>query len=93
MDDPEVQVESAAGAAALLGTGRARRRRRPAGRGRVRRRAGPGRRLAGRISDDSRKVLLNKGQELTEEDLDQLPMAYWSEIRVDNESVETELGR
>jgi DNA-directed RNA polymerase subunit beta len=52
-----------------------------------------GRRLAGRISDDSRKVLLNKGQELTEEDLDQLPMPYWSEIRVDNESVENELGR
>jgi DNA-directed RNA polymerase subunit beta len=52
-----------------------------------------GRRLAGRISDDSRKVLLNKGQELTEEDLEQLPMAYWSEIRVDNESVENELGR
>jgi DNA-directed RNA polymerase subunit beta len=52
-----------------------------------------GRRLAGRISDDSRKVLLNKGQELTEEDLDQLPMTYWSEIRVDNESVENELGR
>ena len=52
-----------------------------------------GRRLAGRISDDSRKVLLNKGQELSEEDLDQLPMAYWGEIRVDNESVENELGR
>jgi DNA-directed RNA polymerase subunit beta len=52
-----------------------------------------GRRLAGRISDDSRKVLLNKGQEITEEDLDQLPMPYWSEIRVDNESVENELGR
>jgi DNA-directed RNA polymerase subunit beta len=52
-----------------------------------------GRRLAGRISDDSRKVLLNKGQELTEEDIDQLPMSYWSEIRVDNESVENELGR
>jgi DNA-directed RNA polymerase subunit beta len=52
-----------------------------------------GRRLAGRISDDSRKVLFNKGQELTEEDLDQLPMPYWSEIRVDNESVENELGR
>jgi DNA-directed RNA polymerase subunit beta len=52
-----------------------------------------GRRLAGRISDDSRKVLLNKGQELTEEDLDQLPMSYWGEIRVDNESVENELGR
>ncbi len=52
-----------------------------------------GRRLAGRISDDSRKVLLNKGQELTEEDLDQMPMSYWGEIRVDNESVESELGR
>ncbi len=52
-----------------------------------------GRRLAGRLSDDSRKVLLNKGQELTEEDIDQLPMSYWSEIRVDNESVEAELGR
>ena len=52
-----------------------------------------GRRLAGRISDDNRKVLLNKGQELTEEDLDQLPMSYWGEIRVDNESVENELSR
>ncbi|MSP37492.1 MAG: DNA-directed RNA polymerase subunit beta [Deltaproteobacteria bacterium] len=52
-----------------------------------------GRRLANRISDDSRKVLFNKGQELTEEDIDQLPMSYWSEIRVDNESVENELNR
>jgi len=52
-----------------------------------------GRRLASRISDDSRRVLFNKGQELTEDDLDQLPMSYWSEIRVDNESVENELQR
>ncbi|HUF42549.1 MAG TPA: DNA-directed RNA polymerase subunit beta [Verrucomicrobiae bacterium] len=52
-----------------------------------------GRRLAGRITDENRKGLLNKGQELTEEDLDQLPMSYWSEIRVDNESAENELGR
>jgi DNA-directed RNA polymerase subunit beta len=52
-----------------------------------------GRRLAGRISDENRKVLLNKGQELTEADLDELPMSYWSEIRVENESVENELGR
>jgi DNA-directed RNA polymerase subunit beta len=52
-----------------------------------------GRRLAVRISDDSRKVLLNKGKELTEEDLDQIPMSYWGEIRVDNESVEAELNR
>ncbi len=52
-----------------------------------------GRRLANRLSDDGRKVLLNKGKELTEEDLDQLPMSYWGEIRVDNESVENELTR
>jgi DNA-directed RNA polymerase subunit beta len=52
-----------------------------------------GRKLANRLSDDSRKLLLVKGQEITEEDLDQLPMSYWSEIRVDNESVEAELDR
>ena len=52
-----------------------------------------GRRLAVRLSDDSRKVLLNKGKEITEEDLDQLPMSYWGDIRVDNESVEGELDR
>jgi DNA-directed RNA polymerase subunit beta len=52
-----------------------------------------GRRLAVRLSDDSRKVLLNKGKELTEEDLDQLPMSYWGDIRVDSESAEGELNR
>ncbi len=52
-----------------------------------------GRRLSVRLSDDSRKVLINKGKELTEEDLDELPVSYWGEIRVDNESVEAELGR
>jgi DNA-directed RNA polymerase subunit beta len=52
-----------------------------------------GRRLAVRLSDDSRKVLLNKGKEITEDDLDQLSPSYWGEIRVDNESVEAELNR
>jgi DNA-directed RNA polymerase subunit beta len=52
-----------------------------------------GRKLANRVSDDSRKLLFTKGKEITEEDLDQLPMSYWSEIRVDNESVEAELDR
>jgi DNA-directed RNA polymerase subunit beta len=52
-----------------------------------------GRRLAARVADDARKVLLNKGQEVTEEDLEQLPMPYWREIRIDNESVEAELNR
>ena len=52
-----------------------------------------GKTLAARITDDNRKVLLNKGQELTEEDLDQLPMSYWGEIRVESESAEAELHR
>ena len=52
-----------------------------------------GRKLANRLSDDSRKMLLTKGKEITDEDLDQLPMSYWSEIRVDNPSAEGELDR
>ena len=52
-----------------------------------------GRKLANRLSDDSRKMLLTKGKEITDEDLDQLPMSYWSEIRVDNPSAEAELDR
>lgn len=52
-----------------------------------------GRRSAGRLSDDSRSVLLNKGKEITEEDLEQIPIVYWGEIRVDDESVEAELKR
>ncbi len=52
-----------------------------------------GKPLAARVTDDNRKVLLNKGQELTEEDIDQLPMNYWSELRVESESAEAELQR
>jgi DNA-directed RNA polymerase subunit beta len=52
-----------------------------------------GKTLTSRITDDNRKVLLNKGQDLTEEDLDQLPMSYWGEIRVESESAEAELHR
>ena len=52
-----------------------------------------GRVASARISDDNRKVLLNKGKEITEEDIDQIPRAYLGEIRVDNESVENEVQR
>jgi DNA-directed RNA polymerase subunit beta len=52
-----------------------------------------GRSSATRLSDDERKVLLNKGKEITEEDLEQIPMAYWGEIRVDDELAEAELRR
>ena len=52
-----------------------------------------GRRTAAQVRDDNRRVLLNKGKEITEEDLDEITMPYWGEIRVDNESVEAELKR
>jgi DNA-directed RNA polymerase subunit beta len=52
-----------------------------------------GRRTASQVRDDNRKVLLNKGKEIADEDLDEIPMPYWGEIRVDNESVEAELKR
>ncbi len=52
-----------------------------------------GRRAATRLSDDNRKVFLNKGKEISEEDLEQIPLGYWGEIRVDNEAAETELKR
>ncbi|HEX9880248.1 MAG TPA: DNA-directed RNA polymerase subunit beta [Candidatus Binatia bacterium] len=52
-----------------------------------------GKTLAGRVSDDNRKVLLNKGKELTEQDLESLPRAHWGELRVDNESVDNEVQR
>jgi DNA-directed RNA polymerase subunit beta len=52
-----------------------------------------GKTLAARLSDDNRKILLNKGQVLSEEDLDQLPASYWGELRVESESVQAELHR
>jgi DNA-directed RNA polymerase subunit beta len=52
-----------------------------------------GRRTAAQVRDDNRRVLLNKGKEITEEDLDEITMPYWGELRVDNESVEAELKR
>ncbi len=49
--------------------------------------------VSARITDDNGKVLLNKGKELTDEDLDHIPRAYWGDIRVDHESVEGEVKR
>ena len=52
-----------------------------------------GRVASARVSDDDRKVLLNKGKEITEEDVDQIPRAYLGEVRVDHESTENEVRR
>ena len=50
-----------------------------------------GRVASARIIDDHRKILLNKGKDITAEDLEGLPRAYWGELRVDDEAVETEV--
>ena len=52
-----------------------------------------GRSVAARLTDDNGRVLLNKGKEMTEEDLEHIPRSYWGEIRVDHESVDGETKR
>src|SRR5882672_7269982 len=52
-----------------------------------------GRSASVRLSDDARKVLLPKGQDITAEDLDQIPATYWGDIKVDSEKIEDELSR
>jgi DNA-directed RNA polymerase subunit beta len=46
-----------------------------------------------RLADDSRRILLPKGAEIKAEDLDQIPSAYWGDIKVDNDKIEDELSR
>ncbi len=49
---------------------------------------------AARISDDdSRRILIPKGKEITEELLTEVPPAVWGRIKVENEKVEDELSR
>ena len=53
-----------------------------------------GKTVAVRISDDdTRRVLLPKGKELTEEVLDALPAVYWERIKVGSEHTEEEVSR
>jgi DNA-directed RNA polymerase subunit beta len=46
-----------------------------------------------RLTDDTRKVLLNKGIEITREVLEQIPSNYWGDIKVGDERVEDGLSR
>jgi DNA-directed RNA polymerase subunit beta len=48
---------------------------------------------ATRLTDDARKVLLQKGHDIKAEDLEEIPSALWGEIKVGKEKVEEELGR
>jgi DNA-directed RNA polymerase subunit beta len=46
-----------------------------------------------RITDDSRRVLLQKGKIIAEEDLEGMSPNYWAEIRIDDDAAETEVQR
>ncbi len=49
---------------------------------------------AARISDDdSRRILIPKGKEITEELLSEVPSSVWGRIKIENETVEDELSR
>ncbi|MBI3072394.1 MAG: DNA-directed RNA polymerase subunit beta [Deltaproteobacteria bacterium] len=47
-----------------------------------------GKEVAGRVSDDKGKVLLKKGDVVTEEILDQIPQKFWGEISVGDEKTD-----
>lgn len=48
---------------------------------------------ATRLTDDTRKVLLPKGHEITAEDLEEVPAGQWADIKVGDEKLEEELSR
>jgi DNA-directed RNA polymerase subunit beta len=52
-----------------------------------------GKTTTNRIADDQRRQFLPKGHELTADDLDKMPSAYWGEIRIGDERAEGELER
>ncbi len=54
------------------------------------RRALVGKKLAGRVLSDDRRVLLNKGDPLTAEALEELAPPLWGQLRVDNEPAQAE---
>ena len=47
---------------------------------------------SGKLSDDHRRQLLAKGQEITAEDIDEnIPSALWGDIRIGDDKIEEEL--
>jgi DNA-directed RNA polymerase subunit beta len=46
-----------------------------------------------RLTDDTRKVLAQKGVEITPELLEQIPSNYWGDLKIGDERVEDELSR
>jgi DNA-directed RNA polymerase subunit beta len=52
-----------------------------------------GKETATRLTDDSRKVLIGKGDVITAEMLMEVPTSYWSEIKVGDDKIEEEVSR
>src|SRR5439155_1240745 len=52
-----------------------------------------GKATTARLTDDTRKILLQKGVEIAPEVLAQVPSNYWGDIKVGDERVEDELSR
>jgi DNA-directed RNA polymerase subunit beta len=52
-----------------------------------------GKTTSARLTDDTRKVLVQKGVEIAPELLEQVPSTYWGDIKIGDERVEDELSR
>jgi len=46
-----------------------------------------------RLTDDTRKVLIGKGEVITPEKLAEIPSSYWAEIKVGEDKIEEEVSR
>jgi DNA-directed RNA polymerase subunit beta len=56
-------------------------------------RALAGKKLAGRVMSDDRRVLFNKGDGVSPEDLDELPPPLWGQLRVEQENTQAEIAQ
>jgi len=56
-------------------------------------RALAGKKLAGRVMSDERRVLFQKGDTISAEDLDELAPPLWGQLKIDNEAAATEIAR
>ena len=52
-----------------------------------------GKTTSARLTDDARKILLNKGVEITLDVFEQIPSNYWGDIKVGDERLEEEFSR
>ena len=52
-----------------------------------------GKKLAGRVMSDERRVLFQKGDAISPEDLDDLPPPLWGQLKVENESTDWRIAQ